>query len=326
MPSETATMTICSINTSAGQSAPKQPVPEAQITCRGLSGDVHAVGGLKAVSLLTQESIDEANAKHSQNYVPGEYGENLTSLGMDTNLVTPLSRITAGEVELEVTQVGKTCEKSPATEMCSKGSNLIQTAGVFLRVTQEGKLKVGDLIKLTPKVLTIHIIEYAANPGGNEVGGLAQAAQALLTYLLGSKPWPIEFSSDRVAPEPQALDQVLVKTQAARPDLILTFGRVGVGPGDFTPDVVVMRCTKLIPSLMEYARVHLGDRCPALLMNRGIIGAMGHSLVCTLPDDLGQLKLLLKELAPLLPQLVMSFHGLNPFDRNHNGLEFFDET
>ncbi|HEX2722281.1 MAG TPA: MOSC domain-containing protein, partial [Gemmatimonadaceae bacterium] len=103
---------IYSINCSPG-GVPKLPVPEALVTTHGLFGDSqanrkHHGGPDRAVCLFSLERIQSIR-EEGHPIGTGTTGENLTVSGLDWDLVSPGSRLKAGDALLEVTSYTKPC-------------------------------------------------------------------------------------------------------------------------------------------------------------------------------------------------------------------------
>jgi len=114
----------------------------------GLAGDAHAEGGIRQVSLLAQASIDKMVAAGAK-VKPGDFAENLTVEGLVVMTLPVGTRLrVGGEVELEITQIGKTCHKGCAIRELV-GDCVMPREGVFARVLKEGLVKPGDTIEVT---------------------------------------------------------------------------------------------------------------------------------------------------------------------------------
>ena len=61
-------------------------------------------------------------------------------------------------------------------------------------------------------------------------------------------------------------------------DVVFTTGGTGIGPRDFTPDVVIDLLDKEIPGIMESIRLKYGAEKPNALLSRGVAGVMGETL------------------------------------------------
>jgi MOSC domain-containing protein YiiM len=113
----------------------------------GLEGDAHAEGGIRQVSLLSLASINKMVAAGAD-VKPGDFAENLTIEGLEVMNLPVGTRLKVGEVELEITQIGKTCHKGCAIRELV-GDCVMPREGVFARVLTEGVVKVGDVIEVT---------------------------------------------------------------------------------------------------------------------------------------------------------------------------------
>lgn len=112
----------------------------------GLEGDAHAGDWHRQVSLLAQESIDKMLAK-GLTVGPGDFAENLTTEGVDLTALPIGSCLRAGEVLLEVTQIGKECHNRCAIYY-QAGDCVMPREGIFARVLQEGSIKPGDPLEV----------------------------------------------------------------------------------------------------------------------------------------------------------------------------------
>src|SRR5512147_2015046 len=98
---------IVSVNISEKKGMRKKPVEEIVLrTDFGVEGDAHASSEWhRQVSLLALESIEKMREKGLDVH-PGDFAENLTTEGIDL-LALPLgTRISIGDVELEISQHG----------------------------------------------------------------------------------------------------------------------------------------------------------------------------------------------------------------------------
>jgi MOSC domain-containing protein YiiM len=139
---------IVAVSVSDRKGVVKHNVPQARLLVEhGLEGDAHAEGGIRQVSLLARESIDKMRAAGAQ-VNPGDFAENLTTLGLDVCSLPVGTRLKVGlEVELEITQIGKACHKGCAIRE-QVGDCVMPREGVFARVLREGVVKPGDLIEV----------------------------------------------------------------------------------------------------------------------------------------------------------------------------------
>ena len=139
---------IHAVSVSDRKGVVKHNVDQARLVKdHGLEGDAHAEGGIRQVSLLAMASIDKMVAAGAK-VKPGDFAENLTVEGLEVMSLPVGTRLRVGdEVELEVTQIGKTCHKGCAIRELV-GDCVMPREGVFARVLKEGLVKSGDVIEV----------------------------------------------------------------------------------------------------------------------------------------------------------------------------------
>jgi MOSC domain-containing protein YiiM len=148
---------IESINTSVQKGGKKIPVLETFINETGIEGDAHSGDWHRQVSFLSFESIKSFNLKGSINTSPGDFGENITTRGVDLtglkvgDILTIMDETPeakdSNKVVLEVTQIGKECT-SPCSIYYQVGSCIMPKEGLFCKVLSTGKIKVGNSIEV----------------------------------------------------------------------------------------------------------------------------------------------------------------------------------
>ena len=121
----------------------KHPVPCGDfLEDDGISNDAHAGKWHRQVSLLPAERVREFNEKGG-GVTDGDFGENLLVDGVDFSALEVGSTLKAGNVILEITQLGKECHRH-----CSiyhrVGECIMPVRGVFARVLKSGRLTPGD--------------------------------------------------------------------------------------------------------------------------------------------------------------------------------------
>ena len=111
----------------------------------GLEGDAHAADWHRQVSLLASESIEKMVSKVLE-VGPGDFGENLTTEGIDL-VSLPLGTLLGigSDVRLEVSQIGKECHDRCAIYY-QAGDCVMPREGVFAVVRKPGVVAVGDKI------------------------------------------------------------------------------------------------------------------------------------------------------------------------------------
>jgi MOSC domain-containing protein YiiM len=125
----------------------KTPVASVELQVEhGIIGDGHAGPWHRQVSLLAQESIDKMRAL-GLDVTTGDFAENLTTLGLNLPALPLGTRLTVGEAELEVTQIGKECHTRCAI-FYQAGDCVMPKEGIFARVLRGGTVRPGDVISV----------------------------------------------------------------------------------------------------------------------------------------------------------------------------------
>ena len=116
------------------------------VTEFGIDGDAHAGDWHRQVSLLGQAEIDNFKARGAQ-VEAGAFGENVIAEGFTFKELPIGTRLRAGDVFLEITQIGKECHSHCAIYQ-QVGDCIMPREGVFARVLHGGTIKVGDTLEL----------------------------------------------------------------------------------------------------------------------------------------------------------------------------------
>jgi cyclic pyranopterin phosphate synthase len=141
---------IKAISISEERGTQKVNVPEADLKANfGIIGDAHAGDWNRQISLLDFESIDKINKK-GLDISPGDFAENITTEGIDLGTLIIGSRLRLGNnVELEITQFGKTCHgRCQIYERI--GDCVMPRKGVFAKVLRGGSIRISDTIEVIP--------------------------------------------------------------------------------------------------------------------------------------------------------------------------------
>jgi molybdopterin adenylyltransferase len=133
------TFEIISVNISEIKGEPKRPVPQIAVRKdHGIEGDAHAGDWHRQVSLLAMEDIERMREKLAS-LAPGDFAENITTRGIDLASLPVGVRLYIGDVELEVTQIGKTCHSGCAI-LEQTGECIMPKRGIFARVLKGGEI------------------------------------------------------------------------------------------------------------------------------------------------------------------------------------------
>lgn len=155
--------TVAQVSVSSG-GVPKCAVLEAEIGQLGLAGDAHNDranhgGAERAVCLFAAERL-EALAAEGHPIGPGSAGENITTRGIDWDLVVPGARLRLGsDVLLEITRFTTPCKTNQAWFKDGDFNRMHQNlfpgwSRVYARVLEPGTVRPGDSVELIPFAVT----------------------------------------------------------------------------------------------------------------------------------------------------------------------------
>lgn len=137
---------VVAVSISREKGTRKGNIPEGLlIENYGFKDDAHAGDWHRQVSLLAMESIGKIRAK-GLDVGPGDFAENITTLGIDLVHLPIGTRLKVGEeVLMEVTQIGKECHTRCAIYY-QAGDCVMPREGIFAKVLKGGTVKKGDPI------------------------------------------------------------------------------------------------------------------------------------------------------------------------------------
>ena len=145
------TIKVISTNISHEKGTIKESVPRIILNNKGVEGDAHAGDWHRQVSLLAKESIEKWGNQAGRKVKWGEFAENITTEGITLHETTPGDRLIIGDVELEVTQIGKKCHGKGCAIFKEVGNCVMPKEGIFARVLKHGEVMAGDEMKYLPK-------------------------------------------------------------------------------------------------------------------------------------------------------------------------------
>jgi len=303
---------VVSVNVSQAKGTIKLSADEVLLDATGIVGDAHAGRWHRQVSVLGRESIDRFVAQTGRATRAGEFAENLTLAGIDLGGVAPLDRLRIGQVELEITQIGKECHGDTCAIFREVGRCVMPTEGLFARVVRGGVIRPGDVGEHRPRPLRIHVITLSDRAAAGEY---ADRSGPRLREILEGYFRPTRWHAQiEAAVMPDDADRLRTELLAARDDgvdVVFTTGGTGVGPRDITPEVAADVCDKLIPGVMEHIRTKFGAEKPNCLLSRGIAGVASTTQIYTLPGSVRAVEEYTAEILKTLEHVLLMLHRLD---------------
>lgn len=281
-----AQVKILSVNVSRQTGTVKEPVDFIVLNQLGIEGDAHAGRWHRQVSLLGIESREKLQSSTGRKFQHGEFAENLTTEGYPLFSMRPLDRLVAGEVELEVTQIGKKCHGEKCAIFRETGDCIMPKEGIFCRVISGGRLSAGDMLEYRPRIMQVKVITLSDRASRGEYADksgpvLGQMAEAFFSEA-GRQ---LVIDKVIIPDDPDQLRALILEFCDKNADIIFTTGGTGIGPRDITPDVIKPLLDKEIPGIMEMIRVKYGMQFPNALVSRSLAGVISKTLVYTLPGN-----------------------------------------
>jgi len=305
-------MKVLSVNISEKKGTIKKPVPEVLINKFGILNDAHSGDWHRQISLLSTESIAKFSKEANRKINYGEFAENITTEGIDLLKVSLLDRFIIGKVELELTQIGKSCHGSNCAIYREVGSCVMPKEGIFCRVISEGKIKKEDSIVYIPKTFHFKIITLSdrANAGVYEDKSGPKIKEIIESYFQKNNR-KIVIESIIIPDDAELLKKTILKAKIDKTDCIITTGGTGIGKRDITPDVIKPLLDKEIPGIMDFIRLKYGAEKPNALLSRSIAGIIDDSLIFALPGSPKAVEEYLNEILKTLEHLIYMLNGLD---------------
>jgi molybdopterin adenylyltransferase len=303
---------VVSVNISTKKGTVKEPVEAIDIDALGIVGDAHAGPWHRQISLLAQESIDRFSEKMKRDFPPGVFAENITVRGIDLSGARLLDRFRIGDVELELTQIGKKCHGDNCAVYREVGKCVMPKEGIFCRVLKSGTIRPGDRVEYLPrtwKFLVITLSDRASRGEYTDRSGPKIAE--LIAALAKGRGWKTEVQTSILPDDGDRLRSELSAARKDGVDVVFTTGGTGVGPRDVTPEVVSSFCQKTIPGIMEAIRVKYGASKPNALLSRSVAGVADRMLVFALPGSVKAVAEYMAEIEKTLEHLLLMLHELD---------------
>jgi molybdenum cofactor synthesis domain-containing protein len=304
--------TILSVNVSAEKGVVKSPVSRIDLNDLGIIGDAHVGKWQRQVSLLSQDQIDIFTQQTGKEILPGQFAENLTVRGLQLESIAVLDRFWIGQVQLEVTQLGKQCHGNGCAIYQQVGKCVMPKEGIFCRVIQGGTIKPGDSIEYVPKILKILVVTLSDRASsGVYTDRSGPRVTGVLTDYFKDKNWQLEIMNIILPDDAKKLEQTLAQALDDKVDIIFTCGSTGIGSRDIAPETVESVCDRTIPGIMENIRIKYGKDKPSALLSRSIAAIEGTTQIYTLPGSVRAVEEYLSEILKTLEHAILMIHGID---------------
>ena len=305
-------ITVVSVNISEKKGTIKVPVPQIELNELGVANDAHAGDWHRQVSLLADESVQRFTHAAGRKINYGEFAENITTKGLELVNTHPLDRLTIGDVELEITQIGKECHGTSCAIFKEVGNCVMPKEGIFARVLKNGIVKAGDQVNYYPRVYKVLVITLSDRASRGEYSDRSgPRIEQLLDSFFENMKWAYAVERKLIPDDAAALKALLEEAKLAETDIVITTGGTGIGPRDITPDVVKSLLDKEIPGVMELIRFKYGTLKPNALLSRAVAGVMKRTLVYTLPGSVKAVEEYMTEITPTLRHSIYMLHNLD---------------
>jgi len=306
------TVKVVSVNISEKKGTTKHAVDRIELNSLGVKGDAHAGAWHRQVSMLGVESIDKFTKASGLPVKYGDFAENITTQGYELYRTKPGDRFVGAGVELEVTQIGKSCHGDGCAIYRQVGNCVMPKEGIFVRVLKGGTLQAGDELTFYPKIYRVKVITLSDRASRGEYEDLSGPEVAkLVSDFFNSVSWQLEVETEIIPDDRDLLENRLIEARNSKYDMVLTTGGTGIGPRDITPDVVKPLLDKEIPGIMEHIRLKYGAEKPNALLSRGVAGLMGTTFVYTLPGSVKAVREYMGEISKVQKHLFLMLMGID---------------
>ena len=269
----------------------------------GLEGDAHA-GSERQVSLISYEKVEEFKKRAGDEVVikPGIFGENLLVSGYDLASFPVGTYFAAGEVLLELTQIGKKCHTGCEISRTT-GECIMPKQGVFAKVIKGGIVKNGDVFKRLLKAAVIISSDRSYNGEREDKSG------PLMEEILKRSGYIVSESVLIPDDEDRAYEEIKRLADKAGNDVIFTSGGTGFSIRDRMPEATMRAAERNAPGVAEAIRSYSMEITSKAMFSRAVSVIRGRTLIINLPGSPKAVKECLDFLLPKLEHGILILKG-----------------
>ena len=276
----------------------------------GIEGDAHAGHWHRQVSLLSYDKVMAFNERGA-NVIDGAFGENLVVEGIDFRSLPVGTRLYAGDVQLEMTQIGKECHSHCAIYQ-RMGDCIMPREGIFAEVLTGGMIRVGDCVEVVmpqeDRPYSVAVITLSDKAFAGERDDLSgPAIEKILKDSEEKDHIRFDIKETILLPDgEEGLKKQLIRLADQRQvDLILTTGGTGFAQRDMTPEATIAVCDRMANGIADAIRNYSMTITDRAMFSRAVSGLRKKTLIINLP---GSPKAVTEALEYILPKLP---HGLD---------------
>ena len=279
------TGTVHAVCISKARGTEKEAVPEGHFLVNfGIEGDAHGGNWHRQVSLLSYDKVEEFNSRGA-GVKDGAFGENLVVEGIDFRSLPVGTRLYAGDVVLEMTQIGKECHSHCAIYK-RMGECIMPREGVFAKVIQEGVIRPGDTMRVEApapdRPFTAAVITLSDKGAKGERKDESGPAAAEMLKAAGYEVVETLLLPD----DAERLKTQLIRLADSRQvDLILTSGGTGFSLRDQTPEATMAVADRNAPGIAEAIRSQSMAETNRAMLSRGVSVIRKKTLIVNLPGS-----------------------------------------
>lgn len=276
---------ILAICISKQRGVQKKPINKAKVIADwGIEHDAHGGDWHRQVSLLSADKIEDFR-KNGVRVGYGAFGENLVVSGLDFAKLSVGTLLRAGEVLLEMTQIGKECHAHCAVYH-QVGDCIMPREGVFAKVLTGGVLHPGDELVIEERKgnRPYRAAVITLSDKGSRGERIDESGPVIVGEL---EKRGFEITETLLLPddEEQLKKQLVRLSEQRRLDIIITTGGTGFAPTDITPEATLAVADRLVPGIAEAIRAESMRQTKRAIYSRAVSVLRKKTLIVNLPGS-----------------------------------------